>query len=492
MAAEVVALGRGGEGKIRSFRVGLFLSVITLGIYGPCWYYFLNDELRNVGRKYEDPGLSESKPAESVAALVLGGWLVVPGLLTLYNFGRRIQRAEGLAGIDPADQINPTTAFLLQFPFGLLIIPSLIHYWYVTEHHNAALLAASGNLAAGTARSRRASVVSPWDIVRRLLITREGSIIVVTAVLILYFSLTVSQFPTTTNFQQLLTYFTWLAILAAGEVFLMINGEIDLSIGGVYLFAPLIFYEIVGGGIPLLPSLILTMVVCMGVGLVNGVITAIFNINSFITTLGTLFTLQGLTLIISHAEQLNMPGAPTTNPSTGATVEGTFANVFGAGTYSELVWALIVIVVMQAALTRTRWGLHTIAVGSNRIAAAEAGIRVRFVLIRNFVVCSLFAGFVGILEAVRSSSITPDPSASNSILLDGIAAAVIGGTLLAGGSGTVVGALIGALFLGVLQDGLAIKGVNANYLDFYLGLAILLAMGINVYVGRARRRSGLG
>ena len=173
-------------------------------------------------------------------------------------------------------------------------------------------------------------------------------------------------------------------------------------------------------------------------------------------------------------------------------MQGTFANVFGAGTYSELIWALIVIVVMQVALTRTRWGLHTIAVGSNRIAAAEAGIRVRVVLIRNFVVCSLFAGFVGILEAVRSSTITPDPSSSNSILLDAIAAAVIGGTLLAGGSGTIVGALVGALFLGVLQDGLAIKGVNANYLDFYLGLAILLAMAINVYVGRARRRSGLG
>ena len=70
--------------------------------------------------------------------------------------------------------------------------------------------------------------------------------------------------------------------------------------------------------------------------------------------------------------------------------------------------------------------------------------------------------------------------------------AVIGGTLLIGGAGTVVGALIGALFLGILQDGLAIKGVNADYLDFYLGLAILLAMTINIYVGRVRRRSGLG
>ena len=98
---------------------------------------------------------------------------------------------------------------------------------------------------------------------------------------------------------------------------------------------------------------------------------------------------------------------------------------------------------------------------------------------RNFVLCSACAGFVGVLEAVRTSSVQPDPSGANDVLFDGISAAVIGGTLLAGGSGTVVGALIGALFLGVLRDGLIIKGVNADYLSFYLGLAIIIAMAAN-------------
>jgi simple sugar transport system permease protein len=334
--------------------------------------------------------------------------------------------------------------------------------------------------------------VAAWSLVRRFLIMREGSIIVVTVLLILYFALTVPSFFTSANFQTSLQYFTWLAVIAGGEVFLMINGEIDLSIGGLYLFAPLVFYEFDTTGLHLVPSLILALAVCMGVGVINGILTAVLNVNSFIATLGTLFTLQGLTLIVSHAQNLTTPGAPTTNPNTGQSVSTTFGSVFGAGTYSELIWAIAIVVVLQLALTRTRWGLHTIAVGSNRNASAEAGVKVRFVLIRNFVLCATLAGFVGILEAVRSSTITPDPSASNSVLLDAIAAAVIGGTLLAGGSGTVVGALFGALFLGVLQDGLAIKGVNADYLDFYLGLAILLAMCINVYVGRVRRRSGLG
>jgi len=351
--------------------------------------------------------------------------------------------------------------------------------------------------AGGPAHTRRTPrfAATPLALLRGFLIAREGSIIIVTVLLAVYFALSLpasSHFVSSANFQNLLPYFAPYAILAAGEVFLMINGEIDLSVGGVYLFAPLMFYEIVGGGIPWLPAAILAIVICCAIGLANGIIVAVLNVNSFITTLGTLFTMSGLTLIVSHAVQLPMPGATVTSNANGGNHITTFASVFGAGTYSELVWALIIVIALQLALTRTRWGLHTVAVGSNRIAAAEAGVKVRWVLIRNFVVCSACAGIVGILESVRTDAISPDPGSATQILLFALAAAVVGGTLLAGGAGTVAGAMIGALFLGVLQDGLAIKGVNADYLDFYLGLAILLAMLINVYVGRARRSSGLG
>ena len=147
----------------------------------------------------------------------------------------------------------------------------------------------------------------------------------------------------------------------------------------------------------------------------------------------------------------------------------------------------MIVVLLQVTLTFTRWGLYTVSIGSNKLGAAEAGVRVRLLTIRNFVLCALTAGFVGILEAVRSSTITPGTSAANEILFLAIAAAVIGGTLLAGGSGTVVGALIGALFLGILKDGLTLQGVNADYLLFYLGLAIIVAMTANVFVQRARR-----
>jgi simple sugar transport system permease protein len=321
---------------------------------------------------------------------------------------------------------------------------------------------------------------------RRFLTLREGSVIVITIVVAAYFAVTTDAFLTWDNFKTLLPYFAPFAILAAGEVFLMINGEIDLSIGAVYLFTPFLFYEVNNWGIPLLPSLALAMVGCMIVGVINGFFTAVIGINSFVTTLGMLLALSGFTLIISSAEPVATPGTSVTGELT------TFANVFGGGTYSELIWALVVVGVLQVVLSFTRWGIYTVAVGGNRHGAAEAGIKVRLVIIRNFILCSMCAGIVGVLEAVRTTSVQPDPSGANSVLFDGISAAVIGGTLLAGGSGTVVGGLIGALLLGILNDGLIIKGVNADYLSFYLGLAIIFAMAANTYVGRVRKGSGVG
>jgi len=290
-------------------------------------------------------------------------------------------------------------------------------------------------------------------------------------------------------------------------VFVMILGEIDLSIGAMYLFAPFVFYKFSTAGIPLFPCVILALLCCMVVGALNGFFTAIVGINSFVTTLGMLFAFEGLALIISHGEPVDTPGAQVhqSEVKVSHVVNGhhivltesvnhvsTFAKVFGAGTYSEFIWALAIVIVLQIALTFTRWGLYTVAIGSNKLGAAEAGVAVRAVMIRNFVLCSLTAGLVGILEAVRAGSVQPDPAGSNEILFFAIASAVIGGTLLAGGSGTVVGALIGALFLGILKDGLVLQGVSANYLLFYLGLAILVAATVNVFVARTRRGYGSG
>jgi simple sugar transport system permease protein len=331
----------------------------------------------------------------------------------------------------------------------------------------------------GPAQSRRA--LPGWrQVGARVIALREGSIIVLALVTAIYFSANTSSFLTGDNFKTLLPYFAPFAILAAGEVFVMILGEIDLSIAGMYLFAPILFYKLnTSVGLSLVPAVIVALLACMAVGAANGVFVSVVGLNSFVVTLGMLFTFEGLSLIISKGTPVATPG--------GQPPLGTFGKVFGGGTYSELIWAVAIVVILQVVLTFTRWGVYTVAIGSNKLGAAEAGVRVHLVMIRNFMLCSLTAGLVGIFEAVRSATVQPNPAGPNEILFLAVAAAVIGGTLLTGGSGTVVGALIGALFLGILKDGLILQGVQANYLLFYTGLAVIVAMTANVYVGRVRR-----
>jgi simple sugar transport system permease protein len=331
----------------------------------------------------------------------------------------------------------------------------------------------------GSARERRAP--PGWrQIGARVLSLREGSIIVITIVAAIYFSSNTSSFFTGDNFKTLLPYFAPFAILAAGEVFVMILGEIDLSIAGLYLFAPILFYKLdTSLGLSLVPSLIIALLVCMAIGAINGVFVAVIGISSFVATLGMLFTFEGLSLIISKGTPVATPG--------GQPPLGTFGKVFGGGTYSELIWAVAIVALLQMVLTFTRWGLYTVAIGSNKLGAAEAGVRVKLVTIRNYMLCALTAGLVGVFEAIRSATVQPNPAGPNEILFLAVAAAVIGGTVLTGGSGTVVGALIGALFLGILKDGLILQGVQANYLLFYTGLAVIVAMTANVFVGRVRR-----
>jgi simple sugar transport system permease protein len=322
-------------------------------------------------------------------------------------------------------------------------------------------------------------------LLKRFLTLREGSIVVVTVITVIYFASSTTDFFGGSHLKALLPYFAPYAIMAAGQVFVMTLGEIDLSIGAMYLFTPFLYYKLATAGIPIVPSLIISLVVAMALGAFNGIAVAYVKIASFTATLGMLFVLDGVTLVISHSEQVTTPGTQ---------IVGTpvFAQIFGGGTYSELIWAIGIVIILQAVLSFTRFGVYTVATGGNRLGAAEAGINTRLVIVRNFTLCALTAGFVGLLEAVRTSSISPDPSGSNAILLQAIAAVIIGGTLMSGGAGTVVGALIGALFLGVLNFGLVLKGVNANYEDLYLGLAILVAMGFNVYVQRVRTGSGHG
>ncbi len=218
-------------------------------------------------------------------------------------------------------------------------------------------------------------------------------------------------------------------------------------------------------------------VLCGVIGLFNGLVTQLLKLPSFITTLGTLYLLHGIALKVSN----NFPRpAPT---------EGVMVQIFGGYKWSEILWAIAIVVLMQIVLTQTKMGTYTIATGANMLGAAEAGIKTRGIKIRAFVLTAVFAGFGGILDGIHISQSFDPNAGGNELMFAAVAACVIGGTALLGGSGTVIGAFFGALLLGVLQDEFNIQGISSTTFIVIEGAAILVAMLLNTQLARFRRAS---
>jgi simple sugar transport system permease protein len=308
-----------------------------------------------------------------------------------------------------------------------------------------------------------------------LLRWREASILLACVLLAAYFQLTNSTFLSVSNIQNLIDFTATTAIIAAGEVMVLVCGELDLSVGMVYALVPFIMHFLVADGLPQGAAIVLALAAAGLIGLVNGAITTLLSVPAFVTTLGTMFLINGLTLTISG-------GFPVEPHASAA-----FTMAFGGVAWVRLAWALAIAIVLQFVLNRTRFGLHTIATGGNLVAASEVGIKVTSVKICNFVLCSILGGFAGVIDAFRIGSIDPLAGGSE-IMFMAIASAVIGGTLLTGGSGTVIGALIGALALGILQDGFTLSGVSAFTFNMILGAAILVTMAVNVRLTMWRER----
>jgi simple sugar transport system permease protein len=305
------------------------------------------------------------------------------------------------------------------------------------------------------------------------LLRPEASVIVVSVALVIYFEIANQNFLTNANVRTVSQFVAAPVIIACGEIMLLICREIDLSVGQVFALAPFIMENVNDIGVPVPLAILAALAVSALIGLAIGLITIKLGIPSFITTLGMLFLITGLTLTISRGYPANAPGGPV------------LTGFMGAWGYSEIVWALIIVALMHVVLRHTRWGLHTIAIGGNIVASAEAGIAINRIKIANFVLTSTLGGFTGLLEAFRVGSIDPLAGGSNIMFL-GVASGVIGGTAIAGGAGTIVGGLVGGIMLGVMQDGFTLQGINAFTFDIIIGAAILIAMIANIHLARLR------
>ncbi|HEX3713259.1 MAG TPA: ABC transporter permease [Trebonia sp.] len=312
---------------------------------------------------------------------------------------------------------------------------------------------------------------------RAFLRQREATVFVVAAALFIYFAVSSSSFVTGTNLPILFTQdSTPYIIIALGEVFLLICGEIDLSVGFTFTLAPFLMYFLnTYDHVPGLLAILIALLMGVAVGWVNAFLTITIGLPSFITTLGTGFVLLGIVNTTSHAEPVSIPPGMTGDVH------------WLGGNWAPFVWAVVLTLIMHIVLTRTRWGLHTVSVGGNILGAREAGIHVNTIKYGNFMLTGFFGALVGLQNAFVTNSIDPTAGGYQPMFY-AVTAAVIGGTAMLGGTGTVIGAFLGAVVIGMLTDGFTILGVSANPLDIIFGAAVLIAMIANVWLARLRER----
>jgi erythritol transport system permease protein len=287
------------------------------------------------------------------------------------------------------------------------------------------------------------------------------------------------------------------AILGIGMTFVILTAGIDLSVGSIVGVAGMVAGALLTNGIhfawfgfTIYPSAIETMTIALlvgaGIGLFNGLLITQLSVAPFIATLGTLYIARGAALLISDGRTFpNLVGS--------ADLGNAGFPLLGAGTLLGIplsIYAMAVFALVAAYVSaRTPFGRHVYAVGGNERAAALSGVRVGRVKIVAYMISGFCAAFGGLI--IASELVASHPAAGETFELNAIAAAVLGGTSLAGGRGTIWGTVLGAFVIGVLSDGLVMQGVSSFWQMVIKGLVIIAAVVLDQVQQRMHHRLAL-
>jgi erythritol transport system permease protein len=306
---------------------------------------------------------------------------------------------------------------------------------------------------------------------------------------VLFFSFAVPTFLSTANLILMSKHVALNAFLAMGMTFVIITGGIDLSVGSIVGLCGMVAGYLMLNGVDLLIGytvyfnvieiVAITLVVGTIIGAVNGLLITRLNVAPFIATLGTLYVARGAALLSSDGRTFpNLVGS--------VDIGNTGFGYLGAGRILGLpvsVWLLIVVALAAAYLARfTPLGRHIFAVGGNERAARVSGVRVDLVKMFVYMFSGFCAAIVGLI--ISSELMASHPATGESFELNAIAAAVLGGTSMSGGRGTIGGTIVGAFVIGILSDGLVMMGVSSFWQMVIKGLVIIVA----VVVDQAQRR----
>jgi ribose transport system permease protein len=299
-------------------------------------------------------------------------------------------------------------------------------------------------------------------------------------VLFIFFSIVAKNFFTMRSVLSLLLQTSATTIMGIGVTFAIITGGIDLSIGSVIALSGTVAVMVAMAGVPIWISMIIGLIVGSVCGFLNGLMITKLKLPPFIATLGMLMVARGVALTITNANAWPAPDA--FGDLGNNTILGTGPKFPGIP-YPVLIMIAIAFI-FSFILGKTRIGRYIYAVGSNEEAARLSGIKVNQVKIVAYIISGLLAGMVGIILASRM--VTSQPNSADGYELYAIASAVIGGTSLMGGVGTVLGTVIGSFIIGILNVGLTMSGANYFLQKIVIGLVVIGAVAVDQLKGRGK------
>lgn len=321
----------------------------------------------------------------------------------------------------------------------------------------------------------------------------EGRAFLALIVIVIAFSLLSSNYLTTENVLIMTSHVAIYALLGMGMLMVILNGGIDLSVGSTLGFSGIIAGHLLQGvpidflGVTLYPSVPVVVLLSCGmgalVGLFNGILVARFNVAPFVATLGTLYAVRGIALLMTDGLTINKLQG---NPELG----NTGFNWLGFNRVLNIpigvIFMIIVAIILGFVIGRTRFGRWLYASGGNERAAELSGVPVKRVKVSVYVISGVCSALAGIILA--STLTSASPNAGDTYELTAIATVVIGGASLMGGVGNIRGTLLGAFVIGFLSDGLVIVGVSAYWQMVFVGGVIIVAVLLNTLDYRSRRR----
>lgn len=279
-----------------------------------------------------------------------------------------------------------------------------------------------------------------------------------------------SNFLTANNLLNLLLQVTSNALIAFGMTFVILTGGIDLSVGSILALSSALTAGLLGSGMPVTLAILVSLILGCILGMMNGLLISYGKLAPFIVTLATMTIFRGATLVYTN-------GNPITKGLSDTFLFQFLGQGYIVGIPFPVIIMFIVFIVLYVLLHKTAFGKSVYAIGGNEKAAYISGVKLNKVKIIIYSISGIMASISGLIITSRLSS--AQPTAGASYEMDAIAAVVLGGTSLSGGKGRILGTLIGALIIGVLNNGLNIIGVSAFWQQVVKGVVILIAVLID-------------